>query len=289
MRCACIDIGSNTTRVLVADVDARGLREVACEKAYTRLGRLLLRSGALPEDALEAVATVVALQVAVARQLGSERLRVVATAAIRAAANADALCAAVRARAGVEMEVLEPLEEARLAFRGATHAEPPGELAVVDVGGGSTEIAVGTGPEDLWSVSIPVGSALLADAHLRSDPPTATEMEALRADAEVILAGLRPPRAERGIAVGGSATSMTRLLPGPVDGATVARALALLMAAPSGAVGARHGLDAERVGLLPAGLTLLGLLAERLGCPLRIGDGGLREGVCIELSFTSSG
>ncbi len=304
MRCACVDIGSNTTRVLVADVGADGVREVTCEKAYTRLGGLLLRSGTLPEDALDSLADVVALQVAVARALGAERLRVVATAAIRAASNADALRDAVRARAGVEVDVLEGTEEARLAFLGATHKgvrsrhrtdvtcrDPtPLGIAVVDVGGGSTELAVGTldgGVE--WSVSVPVGSSLLADAHLRSDPPTAAEMAALRADAELLLSGARPPRADVGLAVGGSATSMARLLPGAVDAGAVAGALALLTTAPSATVARRHGLDPERVRLLPAGLTLLGTVAERLGCPLRVGDGGLREGVCLELTFTSAG
>ncbi len=290
MRCACVDIGSNTTRVLVADVDADGLREVATEKAFTRLGRILLRSGVLPQDALASLADIVALQVTVARQLGAERLRVVATAAIRAADNAEALRAAVRARAGVEVDVLDGLDEARLAFAGATQNQAvAGNVAVVDVGGGSTEIAVGDVPGGVaWSASIPVGSALLADAHLRSDPPTADELAALRADAGLILAGSQPPRAAIGLAVGGSATSMARLLPGAIDAGAVAGALALLTTAPSDAVALRHGLDPERIRLLPAGLILLDIVADRLGCPLRVGDGGLREGVCLEL-FTSSG
>lgn len=277
MRCACVDIGSNTTRVLVADVDGDGLREVTCEKAYTRLGSVLRRTGSLPEEALAAVADVVATQVAVARSLGAERLRVVATAAIRAASNAGALVTAVHARAGVRVEVLDGGDEARLAFRGATAGRTEaGRVAVVDVGGGSTEFAVGD-REVEWSASLPIGSSTLADAHFAHDPPTAAELEAVRADARLILATVDPPRAESGIAAGGSAIAV-------VERRTVERAVAALIAAPSTA----HGMDPERARLLPAGLLLLLAAAERVGCPLAVGRGGLREGVCLEL-FTTAG
>jgi exopolyphosphatase/guanosine-5'-triphosphate,3'-diphosphate pyrophosphatase len=286
MRCACVDIGSNTTRVLVADVVGDELREVTCEKAFTRLGSALRRTGELPPEALDAVAEVVAVQVAVARSLGAERLRVVATAAIRAAANADALLEAVRERAGVEVEVLESDEEARLAFAGATHGRADaGSIAVVDVGGGSTEIAVGTLAGGVqWSASVPVGSSVLADEHLRADPPLDGELHALRADARRLFADAHPPEADVALAVGGSATSMARLVPGDVDAETVAAAIAICAAAPSAHVGAEHDLDPERVRLLPAGLSLLAAVGERLGCPLTVGDGGLREGVCLGLT-----
>jgi exopolyphosphatase/guanosine-5'-triphosphate,3'-diphosphate pyrophosphatase len=286
MRCACVDIGSNTTRVLVADVIDGALREVTCEKAYTRLGSALRRAGELPEGALETVAETVAVQCAVARSLGAERVRVVATAAIRAAANSDALLEAVRRRAGVEVDVLDGREEARLAFRGATLGSgEAGRVAVVDVGGGSTEIAVGTlaaGVE--WSASIPVGSSDLADEHLRSDPPSAAELAGLQEDARLLFSGSHPPASDVGIAVGGSATSLARLVPGAIDDLVVGRVLELLASAPSARIAADHDLELERVRLLPAGLSLLAAVAERLACPLTVGDGGLREGVCLELT-----
>lgn len=286
MRCACVDIGSNTTRVLVADVAPGHLREVTCEKAYTHLGRVLRRFGQLPVEALEDVAETVAVQCAVARSLGAERLRVVATAAIRSAANSDALLAAVRERAGVGVDVLGGDEEARLAFLGATLGRgDEGRVAVVDVGGGSTEIAVGTlagGVE--WSASVPVGSSSLADAHLRADPPSPEELRALDEDARRIFAGAHPPHSDVGLAVGGSATSVARLVGGEIDAGSAARVTALLTAAPSADVAAEHGLEPERVRLLPAGLALLAAVADRLACSLTVGQGGLREGVCIELS-----
>lgn len=259
MRCACVDIGSNTTRTLVADVDSDGLRQVVCEKAYTRLDTL---------------ADVVAAQVAVARGLGAERLRVVATAAIRAAADAEELRAAVHARAGVQVDVLDGREEARLAFAGATRAlRTDATIAVVDVGGGSTEVAVGTCAEGVrWATSMPVGSRTLTEA---AGP--------LDLAARQALAELRPPPAELALAVGGSATSTARLVGPRIDAASAAAAVVLLEAGETG------GLDPERVGLMPAGLALLAVVADRLGCPLTIGNGGLREGVCAELAFTSAG
>jgi exopolyphosphatase/guanosine-5'-triphosphate,3'-diphosphate pyrophosphatase len=158
-------------------------------------------------------------------------------------------------------------------------------VAVVDVGGGSTEIAVGTllgGVE--WSASIPVGSSDLADEHLHSDPPSAAELAGLQADARLLFSGAHPPASDVGVAVGGSATSIARLVPGGIDDLAVGRVLELLASAPSARIAADHHLEAERVRLLPAGLSLLAAVAERLECPLTVGDGGLREGVCVELT-----
>jgi exopolyphosphatase/guanosine-5'-triphosphate,3'-diphosphate pyrophosphatase len=190
------------------------------------------------------------------------------------------------ARGGTRARRRRGRDPRRLAFAGATHARTDaGRLAVVDVGGGSTELAVGTlagGVE--WSASVPVGSSTLADEHLVSDPPATAELAALQADARHLFAGAHPPPADLGLAVGGSATSMARLVPGAVDHETVARAIAIVAAAPSATVASEHGLDPERVRLLPAGLSLLAAVGERLGCPLTVGAGGLREGVCLALT-----
>src|SRR4051794_33551199 len=135
MRCACIDIGSNTTRVLVADVIDGRLREGLIEREVTRLGGELRQTGALSEGAGDAVSATVVRQRGVAEVAGAERVRVVATAAIRAAANREQLCAAVRARSGLPVDVLDGVEEARLAFEGAVRTlpkAPPSTVGVVD-------------------------------------------------------------------------------------------------------------------------------------------------------------
>ena len=288
IRCACIDIGSNTTRLLVADVRDGALTEAVALRAFTRLGRELRRTGALSPAAVQAICEVVAEQREAAEAAGAQRLRVVATAAIRAASNQDELCRAVRDHSGLEVHVLSGDDEARLAFAGAVRMHgpvPDGLIGVVDVGGGSSEIAVGTAAAGVtWSASLAVGSGLLADAYLRSDPPRAGELRALRERAAEAFDGLDVPEAVLGLAVGGSATSTRRLVGATIDREAVEDGLAVLASASSPVVAAVHDLEPERVRLLPAGLVILGEAATRLGRPLQVGCGGLREGVCLEMA-----
>ncbi|MCW3021650.1 MAG: hypothetical protein JWR30_972, partial [Conexibacter sp.] len=181
MRCACIDIGSNTTRLLVAEPDPSRpgvLVEVAAHRAFVRLTAAERRNG-LPPDKVQAIAEAVAEQALVARASGIDGLRVVATAALRAAPGRDALLAHLSAAAGVDVEVLTGEDEARLAFAGATAplAGTAQTVVVADVGGGSTELAAGTpGEPPVWWASLPIGSGALADAYLRGDPPGAEEL-----------------------------------------------------------------------------------------------------------------
>jgi exopolyphosphatase / guanosine-5'-triphosphate,3'-diphosphate pyrophosphatase len=291
MRCACVDIGTNTTRVLVAEVDARGLGERHEAKAFTRLGAGLETDGAIAAPKVAELARVVAEQVALARRLGAQAVRVVATAAVREAPNGEAVLAAVRAAGGGEVEVLDGAEEARLAFLGATGtAEAPlgGRVGVVDVGGGSTEIAVGTPASGVtWWTSRRVGSGSLGATG--AQPRSRADLEALRARAEAALADVAPPPVDDALAVGGSATSLRRLVGPVLDGPALERALGALCAAPVPVVASRHGLEPERVALLPAGIVLLDAAARRLGRPLRIGCGGLREGLLLELAGEAGG
>jgi exopolyphosphatase/guanosine-5'-triphosphate,3'-diphosphate pyrophosphatase len=291
MLCGCIDIGTNTTRVLVAEPHPGGLREVLQRRSFTRLGRGLAPGGTIPAARIAETASVVAEQHALAEQAGASSIRAVATAVIRRAANRDEFCAAIRSHGGVEVCVLDGQEEARLAFLGATRTigrKLEGRVAVVDVGGGSTEIAVGTlagGVE--WAASFEFGSGFLADAYLGSDPPCAGELEAVRAHAAGALAEVDPGPIDVAIAVGGSAASLPTLVGRVLDAAALERALGVLAAAPAAAVAERHGIAPERAHLLPAGILVLGAAAQRLGRPLTIGRGGLREGVILELAGRS--
>jgi exopolyphosphatase / guanosine-5'-triphosphate,3'-diphosphate pyrophosphatase len=288
MLCGCIDIGTNTTRVLVAEARAGRLTEVLQRRAFTRLGRGLSPGHAIPEDRIHATAEVVSAQHALAVEAGASPIRTVATAVIRRAANAHEFCAAIRRLCGIDVSVLDGEEEARLAFLGATRtlgSTPAGRVAVVDVGGGSTEIAAGTlaaGVE--WSTSLPVGSGVLADRFLASDPPTADELLAARTHALRALDGLELPEVETAVAVGGSAASLRRLVGPVLDRAALDRALAVLQGAPAALLAARYHLEEERVRLLPAGLLALGAAAAALDQPLRIGNGGMREGILLDLA-----
>jgi len=292
MLCACIDIGSNTTRVLVAEAAGGRLREVMQRRAFTRIGKGLRKDGRLTDEKVAEVAAVVAEHRAAAEALGADPIRVVATAAIRGCANRDDFCERVRDAGGLEVEVLDGDEEARLAFVGATRTlpyEPKGTIAVVDVGGGSSEIAVGTYAGGVtWSASFRLGSGSLADAYVRSDPCSAEEMHRMREHAHGVFEGLDVPRPDRAVAVGGSATSLRRLVGAVLDDETVQRGLRVIAGAPADEVARQFGLEAERVRLLPAGILVLEAASHVLGAPLQIGRGGLREGVCLELAHGAS-
>jgi len=283
----CIDIGSNTTRLLVADGSKGRLRELVTKRAFTRIGRSLLDGGVIPDAKIEETAAVVSTQAAVARRCGAENVVVVATAAIRLAPNRDALAQAVERVGGMPLAVLSGEEEARLAFVGATRtlaSVPQGTMAVIDVGGGSTELAIGDAQGEMdWCGSFSIGSGLLADSYLRSDPPSVAELESLRTHVAVALEGLEPPPAESAVAVGGTATSLRRLVGAELSHETLERGVRLLSQTSIDEMARRFELDPERVRLLPAGIVILEALSEILRLPLRIARGGLREGVLLEL------
>jgi exopolyphosphatase/guanosine-5'-triphosphate,3'-diphosphate pyrophosphatase len=287
---ACIDVGSNTTRLLVADAEDGRLRELVSQRAFTRIGRSLAgKSGPkrIPLEKLDETAEVVSKQTRVARELGAGEVVVVATAAIRQARNSDELAAAVEELAGVPLRILSDEEEARLSFVGATKtlgAPPDGPVGVVDVGGGSTEVVVGTVPGGVsWFASFRIGSGFLADSYLRSDPPSVSELHAVRQHVAGCFEGLEIPPRERSVAVGGSATSLRRLVGAELAYETLERGIRILSTTPVAEVAARFELEPERVRLLPAGILVFEELSERLGAPLQIGKGGLREGVVLEL------
>ncbi len=288
MRRACIDIGSNTTRLLIADCDGEGLVEVHQDRVFTHVRRGLNPEDEIAAEKIAEVVAVVACQLATARALGAADVRCVATAAVRQAANRDTLLAAVRSACGLEVSVLSAEEEARLAFAGAARTLgylPDGPLGVVDVGGGSSELVVGTAPDQVtWCASLELGSGQLADDYLRSDPPSADELAQARTRVSEVLDGVTPPPAAHVVAVGGSATSLRRIAGPRLDGAAFARVLEVLSAACAADLARRFTLDADRVRLLPAGLLILEAAAERFGVPLEVARGGLREGLLLEVS-----
>jgi exopolyphosphatase/guanosine-5'-triphosphate,3'-diphosphate pyrophosphatase len=288
LRRACIDIGSNTTRLLVAECARGEVTEVHQERAYTYLAWSGRSGGEIAPEKLDEVAQVVSEQLGSARRLGCGEVRAVATAAIRRAPNGAELTAAVRNACGLEVEILTAEEEARLAFRGAARAfSHVGDtvLGVVDVGGGSSELVVGKVPDRVsWSASFPLGSGDLARSYLRSDPPSPDEIGQAQEAVEAALGELEVPRPEEAAAVGGSAASLSRLAGRILDAGAFARALGVLVAAPRQQVAQRFGLEVERVRLLPAGLLILQAASERFAAPLVVAGGGLREGVLLEAS-----
>jgi exopolyphosphatase/guanosine-5'-triphosphate,3'-diphosphate pyrophosphatase len=287
VRCACIDVGSNTTRLLVAMDDGPRLHEVFAERAFTRLGAGCGHDGEIAPEKVAEVASVVARQVRIAREHGAASLRVVATAAVRQAANGPALAEAIKAACGVTLEVLGGEDEARLAFAGAVgmlSEPPPGLLGVVDVGGGSTELVIGTAAGGVsWSVSLPVGSSVVTESDLPTDPPSPRELARLRRKLAGVFDGVEVPRPAMAYAVGGSATSLQRLVGSlTLEREALARGLQALVTRPAAEIALRLGLHPERARLLPAGILLLDAASRALQAPLQLAGGGLREGVVLE-------
>jgi exopolyphosphatase/guanosine-5'-triphosphate,3'-diphosphate pyrophosphatase len=287
MLCAAIDIGSNTTRVLVAEPLDGQLKKVMEQRAYTRISKAVDKDGAILEAKIEEVGELVATQVRLAQELGAETIRAVATAAVREAANGAEVAAAISEACGVEVEILSEEEEGRLAFIGATKAlghPAEGTIGVVDVGGGSTEVILGTVDGGVEKVrSWPVGSGVLADELISSDPPSASEIRKIRDRIDDIFDGVEIPHPDQAVAVGGSATSMRRLVGAVLEYETLERGIRVLSADPAAEVAKRFELDPRRVRILTTGVLLLEKVSELLGQPLQIGKGGLREGIILDL------
>ena len=290
---ACVDIGSNTTRLLVAAWDGSRLRELMTQRVYTRLGKVIRKSGAMPPDAVAAETEVVATQVRHARELGAREIRIVATAAIRQAPNRDELVRSIAAITGLEPSVLTDAEEARLAFLGASRSlgsPPDGTLGVLDVGGGSTELAAGSARGGVdWFASFKVGSGFLADSYFRSDPPSPHELHAAGEHARGCFEGLDAPAVDVAVAVGGSATALRRVAGGELSHEALERAIRIVATAPSAEVAERFELDPERVRLLPAGILIIDAVGDSVGWRLKAGGGGLREGCILEMATAAGG
>ena len=287
MRCAAIDIGSNTTRVLVAEPDAGRLRGVMDQKAFTRLGRASGPDGVIGPRKKAEVADAVATQVRLAEELDAEAIRIVATAAMREAANRADVVDEITRACGLPVEVLSEEEEGRLAFVGATRTlghVVEGEIAVVDVGGGSTEIVLGTLGGGVRSVSsFKIGSGSLTEGFVAGDPPAAAEIRALRDHVDACFADVAVERPAQAVAVGGSASSLRSLVGAVLEYETLERAIRVLTGDPIDTVAKRFELDPRRVRMLPAGVIVLEKVSELLGCPLQIGKGALRDGVILDL------
>jgi exopolyphosphatase / guanosine-5'-triphosphate,3'-diphosphate pyrophosphatase len=287
MLCAAIDIGSNTTRVLVAEPREGQLNKVMEQRAYTRIGKATTDDGSITQPMIHEVGEVVATQVRLAEEVGAEVIKAVATAAIREARNRDEAVQAIGEVSGVEVEVLGEDEEGRLAFIGATKTlghPAEGRVAVVDVGGGSSEIVLGTvagGADQVHSFQI--GSGMLAEELLESDPPSAAELREVREYINKFFEDVEVEQPDQAVAVGGSATSLRRLVGAVLEYETLERGVRVLASDPIDEVARRFELDPRRVGILPTGVLLLEKISQLLGQPLQIGKGGLREGVILDL------
>jgi exopolyphosphatase/guanosine-5'-triphosphate,3'-diphosphate pyrophosphatase len=180
-RVAAIDCGTNSVRLLVADVDGEEIVDLTRRMEIVRLGQGVDRTGVLAPDAIERTRVALLDYAAEIDRLGATRVRMVATSATRDARNAAEFRAMVTAVLGTPPEVVTGDEEARLSFLGAVRGLPEARYLVVDIGGGSTEFVVGSSTVDS-AVSMDIGCVRMTERYLHTDPPTGPEIAAARAD-----------------------------------------------------------------------------------------------------------
>jgi len=285
MNVAVVDVGSNTIRLLVAARSQAGLTCVARGKRAVGLGADVEHLGAVSAAKLGEAAECVGAFTAEARAAGAVSLDVIVASPGRQAKNADQLVRMLSRAAGVPVRVLTREEEARLAFDGALiAARPSGAIAVCDIGGGSTQIAVGTasgGPA--WLRSVDLGSLRLSARIPCGNPPAKAQIAALRAEARAALARITPPLPGEAIAVDGTARALRKLVGRSLGPDELKEAFRLLRKETARSLATRYGIDVWRARALPAGAAIVAELQALLGVPLEVGRGGLREGVALEL------
>jgi exopolyphosphatase / guanosine-5'-triphosphate,3'-diphosphate pyrophosphatase len=274
MRFGVIDVGSNTTRLLVAGVTSDGLVQLGKEKVRLSLGEEIERFGAISDVHLAAATKAVREMAHAARRKRVASLDVFLTAPGRQASNSAELVAALSRATGVQARVLTKEEEGTLAYRGAiltADAELPARIAVCDIGGASTEIAVGSpAAEPDWIESVDLGSVRL----------TARAGD-LPAEAREAFVHLVPPAVEAALAVGGSARATRRLVGPELGEDELAKALQIVKKNTPREVAREFGVDRARAEILPAGVILLAEVQRKLGVPLRVCSGGIREGAVL--------
>ncbi len=297
MIAAALDLGSNTLRLLVAEVDASGYTDLARCLATPRLGRGLKPGSELAPDAKQAAREHAAAFAAQARELGAERIALAATQACRLAADGPEFVDQLGRELGLDVAIIiggeQEAELSRTGVLSRLEGQATGAL-MADVGGGSTELAALDGS---WSQSLPLGAVSLTEAHLATDPPSPAELADLHAALEAGLAGLAGQKAARLVATAGTAATVGALLlgmevyqPGRVNNLAATQEqlegqLTRLAALPLNQRRKVSGLEPERADIILAGMAILrGLLRVLQLDQMTVMDAGLLEGILLKLA-----
>ncbi|RZU18982.1 exopolyphosphatase/guanosine-5'-triphosphate,3'-diphosphate pyrophosphatase [Kribbella rubisoli] len=209
-RVAAIDCGTNSIRLLIADLVDGQLIEVDRRMTIVRLGQGVDATGAFAPEALTRVFKAADDFAAVVESLGVDRLRFVATSAARDVSNRDEFLTGIEARLGVRPEIISGTEEAELSFRGATTAlDLPAPYLVADIGGGSTELVLGDANGVLAAESLDIGSVRLTERHVTTDPTSPAELAAITRDVDALLDGTTVPLAQARALIGVAGTATT--------------------------------------------------------------------------------
>lgn len=277
VRIGVVDVGSNSTRLLLCEAAGGELVTVEKERVRLALGVEIEQAGVVSETSIAAAAKAVGKLCGIARRGGAEALDVFLTAPGRQSANSADLVERLARTARHSVRVLSKEEEGRLAYAGAVATVDvalPSRIAVCDVGGASTEIAVGgVGEDPGWIESVDLGSVRLT---ARVDGPAER-----RAEAERAFAHVEPPAVELALAVGGSARAARRLVGPWLGRAELEEALRIVATKRPETISRRYDVHRTRVRILQAGIVVLAEVQGKLGVPLHVCDGGIREGAVL--------
>jgi exopolyphosphatase/guanosine-5'-triphosphate,3'-diphosphate pyrophosphatase len=308
MRVAVVDIGTNSTRLLVADVGPDGLVEIDRRSIVTRLGEGLERTGELGEEPRNRVRRVLDEYTSAIAGHGVEATSAVLTSAVRDATNGAEFTEEVRTRYGLDAQTISGDEEARLTYLGATatrEQSDPSTLAVVDIGGGSTEVVAGAQGNVEFHDSMQLGVVRHTERHLHHDPPPPEELAALAGDARDTIERSVPPevreRVQNVIAVAGTAT-MTAAMDlelEPYDSSrveghrlsldTLQDQLQRLAAVPLEERTKTKGLDPARAPTILAGVVILSELLQAFGASdVEVSDRDILWGRALDMASDSS-
>lgn len=292
MRVAVIDLGTNTTRLLVAEVEDGELVELERRTVITSLGQGVDATGRLADEAMDRVSEAMAGHREVIDRLGADRVIAVATSAMRDAANGPAFREHLQRRFAIDATTISGDEEARLTFLGATAARRDTHATlVIDIGGGSTEYVVGTpGEPPRFHVSTAMGSVRHTERFLHTDPPTPDELHELAVDVQAIVP-VEP--AEHGIAVAGTATSLAAIDGAPephgyrLGLAACERIASMLAALPLEERRLVKGLHPDRAPTIVAGAVILteSIRAYGLG-EVEVSDADILHGAALAAAAT---
>jgi exopolyphosphatase/guanosine-5'-triphosphate,3'-diphosphate pyrophosphatase len=286
VRVGIVDVGANTLRLLVAASADGRVVPVHEERMQLGLGEEIETYGRIRGEKLRQAAERAAAEVRRARKLGSIAVEVLVTSPGRQAANGDELVAALAEETGIATRVLTAEEESELAWRGAlaAAADLPETVAVCDVGGGSSQVAVGTVAEGpAWVRSVDLGSLRLTRRAFRTDPPDEDDLQRARQAVTEAFADLAPPLPLAAIAVGGTARALRRVIGGELSREGLLTATRRLTKRKARKIAREYGVELVRARTMPGGALIFLELQARLGVPLQVGRGGIREGAALTL------
>jgi exopolyphosphatase / guanosine-5'-triphosphate,3'-diphosphate pyrophosphatase len=283
---AVLDVGSNTIRLLVGQVEDGHLVPLLDRSEFVRLGRRVDESGRLQPDREQAGIEAIARLAEAARAAGAGRLMAIATSAVRDASNGQEFVDRVKRETGVTVEIISGDREAQLTFRGAAN----GGVLVCDLGGGSAELISADSTGIQWERSEKLGSGRLSERFVHHDPPRQNELEAAQRHVLSVLEALPPAQPRTIICTGGTASHVA-FIAGSRDVKTrlttdrIARLLDELCTEPASAIAERYSIPRERADVLPAGTAALLAIASFYGRnEILITRSGIREGALLAAS-----